>query len=116
MGLTPGAGGVGKTALAHRLCSNLLSRKILPFDAILWVSAKEEKLSDTGIEPLEPTLRSFEDVLDDILRTYGWDDAIIWDARPKEDRILQLRSLPLATQGSCCSSSTTWSGMKWTPI
>ena len=38
-----------------------------------WVSAKEEQLSDTGIEPLEPSLRSYEDVLDAVLDTYKWD-------------------------------------------
>ena len=68
-----GAGGVGKSALAHKLCSMFLSRKELPFDAIVWVSAKEEQLSDMGIEPLEPSLRSYEDVLDAVLDTYKWD-------------------------------------------
>ena len=67
-----GAGGVGKSALAHRLCERFLSRRDLPFDAIVWVSAKEEQLSDTGIEPLEPSLRSYEDVLTAVLDTYGW--------------------------------------------
>lgn len=69
-----GAGGVGKSALAHKLCTTLLDRQRLAFDAIVWTSAKEEQLSDTGIEPLEPSLRSYEDVLDAILDTYHWNE------------------------------------------
>ncbi|MEQ1845781.1 MAG: ATP-binding protein, partial [Nitrospira sp.] len=69
-----GAGGVGKSALAHRICINLLKRDIAPFDAIVWVSAKEEKLTIAGIEPINSTIRNFESVLDSILETYGWLD------------------------------------------
>lgn len=69
-----GAGGVGKSALAHRVCSNLLKMEIPPFDAFVWVSAKEEKLTVAGIAPIEPTVRNFESVLDSILETFGWLD------------------------------------------
>ena len=34
-----GAGGVGKTALAHRICASLLDRDVTPFDALIWISA-----------------------------------------------------------------------------
>lgn len=71
-----GAGGVGKSALAHQVCSNLLKRDIVAFDAIVWVSAKEEKLTVAGIEPIEPSVRNFESVLDNILETFGWIDDV----------------------------------------
>jgi tetratricopeptide (TPR) repeat protein/cold shock CspA family protein len=69
-----GAGGVGKSALAHQVCANLLKKEIPAFDAIVWVSAKEEKLTVTGIESIEPTFRNFEQVLNSILETFGWLD------------------------------------------
>lgn len=67
-----GAGGVGKTALAHQFCQNILCKSVLPFDGMVWVSAKEEKLTLKGIEPIEPTFRNYEGVLDSILETFGW--------------------------------------------
>lgn len=69
-----GAGGVGKTALAHRFCQNLLGKTEFPFDGLVWVSAKEEKLTLKGIEPIEPSFRNYEGVLDSILDTFGWLD------------------------------------------
>lgn len=72
-----GAGGVGKTALAHKFCVSLLQRSSMPFDVIVWISAKEEKLTLTGIEPIEPTFRNYEEVLDSILEVYGI-FSIIW--------------------------------------
>jgi LuxR family glucitol operon transcriptional activator len=78
-----GAGGVGKTALAHQFCQNMLSNPDLPFDGIVWVSAKEEKLTVTGIEPIEPTLQNYEDVLESILETFGWLDDL---SKPAEDK------------------------------
>jgi LuxR family glucitol operon transcriptional activator len=82
-----GAGGVGKTALAHKYCQNLLSMRTLPYDAIVWVSAKEEKLSATGIEPIEPTFRSYEEFLDSMLETFGWYDDIHKPMKDKEESV-----------------------------
>lgn len=82
-----GAGGVGKTALAHKHCQNLLSARTLPYDAIVWVSAKEEKLSATGIEPIEPTFRTYEEFLDSILETFGWYDDIRKPIKDREESV-----------------------------
>jgi len=70
-----GAGGVGKTALAHKLCDSFLSLppSKFPFDAIIWVSAKEERLSLTGIEKLDPSLKSYEDLVHAVLEIVGAD-------------------------------------------
>jgi LuxR family transcriptional regulator, glucitol operon activator len=62
-----GAGGVGKTALALRFCQHLLRAKPFPFEAIIWISAKEERLGLTGIEMVDPSLRTFDDLIDTIL-------------------------------------------------
>jgi tetratricopeptide (TPR) repeat protein len=80
-----GAGGVGKTALAHRLCASLLQEEAMHFGAIVWMSAKEETLSLTGIEPITPSIRNYEEVLDRILGVYGWDDVVQLSLEEKEE-------------------------------
>jgi LuxR family transcriptional regulator, glucitol operon activator len=82
-----GAGGMGKTAVAHRLCQNLLFKDDFPFAALVWVSAKEEKLTVTGIEPIEPTFRTYEEVLENILITFGWKDEIHKPLDKKEESV-----------------------------
>jgi len=82
-----GAGGVGKTALAHQACYSLLSKNVLPFDAIVWVSAKEERLTVTGIEPIEPSLRNYEGMLDSILGTFGWTEHLSAASEHKEENV-----------------------------
>ncbi|MBA7597491.1 hypothetical protein ES703_04494 [subsurface metagenome] len=82
-----GAGGVGKTALAHKYCQDLMRSRTFPFDAMVWVSAKEEKLSITGIEPIEPTFRTYEDFLNSILETFGWYDDINKPLPEKEESV-----------------------------
>ncbi|OFZ55449.1 MAG: hypothetical protein A3D92_19130 [Bacteroidetes bacterium RIFCSPHIGHO2_02_FULL_44_7] len=82
-----GAGGVGKTAVAHRLCQNLLRKEDFPFAALVWVSAKEEKLTVSGIEPIEPTFRNYEEVLDSVLITFGWADEVDKPLEKKEESV-----------------------------
>lgn len=67
-----GAGGVGKTALALRVVQKYLRSKNNPFDGIVWLSAKETKLSYLGIEDVEPTLRNYEELLDTVLDVMGY--------------------------------------------
>lgn len=80
-----GAGGVGKSAVAHKICSNMLMKKELPFDAIVWVSAKEEKLTISGIETIDAKLKNYESVLDSILESYKWYDEINTSIKNKEE-------------------------------
>jgi tetratricopeptide (TPR) repeat protein len=68
-----GAGGVGKTALALRTLQKLLERQTSPFDGIVWLSAKETKLSYLGIEDIEPTVKTYEELLDTIAEVMGFD-------------------------------------------
>lgn len=82
-----GAGGVGKSALAHQVCTNLLRRALPAFDAVVWVSAKEEKLTITGIEAVEPTFRNFDQVLNSILETFGWLDDLEYSTDKKLESV-----------------------------
>lgn len=66
-----GAGGVGKTALALKVVHKLLNRTPPIFDGIIWLSAKESRLSYLGIEDIEPTLKNYEQLLDSISEVMG---------------------------------------------
>ncbi|MHC1709613.1 MAG: NB-ARC domain-containing protein [Methanomassiliicoccales archaeon] len=61
-----GAGGVGKTAVALRLAYRIMNDDSNPYVAILWYSAKTNKLTDRGIVDLDPQLKSYESLLRDI--------------------------------------------------
>ena len=68
-----GAGGVGKTALALKVIQEITQKpKSSKFDAIIWLSAKENKLSPFGIEDIEPSFKSFEELLDTIINVLGF--------------------------------------------
>lgn len=68
-----GAGGVGKTSLALKVIQEITQRpKAEKYDAIIWLSAKENKLSPFGIEDIEPTLRSYDELLDTIISVLGF--------------------------------------------
>ena len=71
-----GAGGVGKTALAHYVCEDVLTNHPEAFDGLVWISAKRDRLTVTGIEEIEPTAQTFEEVLDAILSTFGFSEYI----------------------------------------
>ena len=68
-----GAGGVGKTSLALKVIQEITQRpKAEKFDAIIWLSAKENKLSPFGIEDIEPSLKSYDELLDTIINVLGF--------------------------------------------
>lgn len=75
-----GAGGVGKTALVQRVMQRILEKSAAKkFDGVVWVSAKETKLSYLGIEDIEPTIKTFEQLLDTISDVLGFgalDDSV----------------------------------------
>jgi LuxR family glucitol operon transcriptional activator len=89
-----GAGGVGKTSVAHKLCDSFwsLQGSRFPFDGIVWVSAKEERLSLTGIEKFEAGLKTYEDLIDATLQIFAPPDDL--ESLPsKKDRFDVLLSL-----------------------
>ena len=67
-----GAGGVGKTALALKVIHKYPDDSNDIFDGIIWLSAKENRLSYLGIEDIEPTLKNYEQLLDTILDVMGF--------------------------------------------
>lgn len=62
-----GAGGVGKTAVALKVAYSFLPDPHNLFEAIIWFSAKTSKLTDEGIVPLAPDIRSDMQLIEDII-------------------------------------------------
>ena len=83
-----GAGGVGKTSLAMRVLNELSLKNKDTFDYIIWLSAKDKKLSYLGIEEIEPSLKDYEELIDKILEVTGFaDDIDKKTLRDKEDTV-----------------------------
>ena len=53
-----GAGGIGKTALAMRVCHDVLDDPSSPFDNLIWVSLKTQFLTVDGIRDISEAVRS----------------------------------------------------------
>ncbi|HDZ18638.1 hypothetical protein LCGC14_1556540 [marine sediment metagenome] len=63
-----GAGGVGKTALALEVAKRIVEDEKNPFRAIIWFSAKEERLTDIEIVKIEPSIKNLQQLLNDVLQ------------------------------------------------
>lgn len=89
-----GAGGVGKTSLALRIIQELTQNPSQKkFDAIIWLSAKENRLTAIGIEDIEPTLKSYEELLDTIIEVMDFDDENDGNVEEKEKLVNQILEL-----------------------
>ena len=80
-----GAGGVGKSALTLKIVNDIIRDNIIEYDFIVWVSAKENKLSYLGIEDIEPTLKNYDELLDTILDVVGFDADSYGDDNAKKE-------------------------------
>jgi LuxR family glucitol operon transcriptional activator len=79
-----GAGGVGKTALASKVVEGFLKQSNNCFDGIIWLSAKENKLSYLGIEDVEPTIKNYEQLLETVLEVMGFPHTVDSSLESKE--------------------------------
>ena len=89
-----GTGGTGKTALTLELAYRLWQSRVPTFEAIVWISAKLERLTPTGIELIRDAQRTLDDALDAILRTVGWVDEL---RKPMSDKLGAVRIMLNAT-------------------
>ncbi|MGN7950364.1 NB-ARC domain-containing protein [Microbacterium sp. 22215] len=63
-----GEGGIGKTALALDVAYELLDSDDNPYEAILWVSLKTEKLTAYGVEELRGAIRGVDSTIRELGR------------------------------------------------
>jgi LuxR family transcriptional regulator, glucitol operon activator len=88
-----GAGGVGKTATALKVIQKVIESNPTCFDGIVFLSAKENKLSLVGIEDFEPTLKNYDELLDTILKVLMGYDSEVLSIESKENEINALFDL-----------------------
>ncbi len=62
-----GAGGIGKTALALRVCHDILDQPEFGFDRIAWVSLKTQSLTVDGIREVTAAVDSARDLVDRLI-------------------------------------------------
>lgn len=85
-----GAGGVGKTSIALKVIHEITQQSGAWFDSILWLSAKENKLSPLGIEDIEPTLKSYEELLDTFISLFGFSSELKDNSIEEKESLTEL--------------------------
>lgn len=60
-----GIGGVGKSSLAYYVCKKLQINS--SFEYIIWISAKDSRLTTNGVEKIIPELKNLDDLFERIL-------------------------------------------------
>ncbi len=83
-----GIGGVGKTALATWAALRAFEQK--SFSYIISITAKDRELTSAGIRALQPTLTSYETLIDSILEVLEFPDS---KREPLEKKEIEARSL-----------------------
>jgi len=84
-----GSGGVGKTSLALKVIQDITEKPDNKFfEAIIWLSAKENKLSDLGIEDIEPSLKNYDELLDTIIELFGFNDQMKSDIIEEKEKLV----------------------------
>lgn len=89
-----GVGGVGKTAMATWAALRSYERK--QFGFIVLITAKGRELTSSGIQALQPSLTSFEALLNNVLDVLGFPDA---KAKATEEKEAAVRSLISESNG-----------------
>lgn len=64
-----GEGGIGKTALALDACYSLVDAQDPPFEAILWVSLKNERLTADGVRTISNAVRDVSGATEELGRS-----------------------------------------------
>lgn len=88
-----GIGGIGKTAAACWAVLQAYEKQM--FEYFVSVSAKDRELTESGMRPVDPTLTSFEDLLNQILEVLGITDAKT--ESPEKREAIVRDYLPLAS-------------------
>lgn len=87
-----GIGGVGKSALAMEIAWRMaeqIKQGISPWEYIIWVSAKQDRLpaTATGIERITPGFQVLEDIFDQILLVTGFPEYVEKEVSAKKEAV-----------------------------
>lgn len=85
-----GLGGIGKSALAREAVEQALSADL--FETVVWTSAKTERFVDEGIEKIERSSYSFDQLLNDIGRQCNRLDIVPLSPEEKREAVKYLLS------------------------
>ena len=66
-----GAGGIGKTALALRVCYDIVNESSNLFDQIIWVSLKTHRLTPDGVREIAEAVHTTSMLVDHVATTTG---------------------------------------------
>jgi cold shock CspA family protein/tetratricopeptide (TPR) repeat protein len=66
-----GEGGIGKTALAVQVLYDIVDDKDLPYEAVLWVTLKTERLTGKGVEQLRDAALDFLSITGELSSAIG---------------------------------------------
>src|SRR5262245_6607063 len=83
-----GIGGAGKTALASWGVLEAYTAGM--FEYIVSVSAKDRELAASGIQPIAPSLTSFDSLLDEILEVTGFSE---YKSAYENDKVKHVREI-----------------------
>lgn len=82
-----GGGGIGKTALALRVCHDILDDPESKLERIVWVSLKTQYLTPDGIRTVVNAVDTTDDLIDRLLSAIN--APVIVDTKPTWDRVLE---------------------------
>ena len=71
-----GPGGSGKSALAYQFASQVAEAASRCIAMVLWISAKERKLSDGEISTIRPDFHGLDSALTKLLKDTGWEESL----------------------------------------
>ncbi|PIN77984.1 hypothetical protein COV14_04795 [Candidatus Woesearchaeota archaeon CG10_big_fil_rev_8_21_14_0_10_33_12] len=83
-----GIGGVGKTTLALEIARKFWDEK--KYDAIVWTTAKKNRLESTGIINIVPALSTLEELLNEIIKVFSIPELLILPLDEKKYEIKKL--------------------------
>lgn len=86
-----GAGGKGKSALAYNFAFDVKMKAPEPFQAILWLSAKQQRFLEGQVVVInEPDFFDLNTALTCLLKYYGWLEEIDNPIETRRKRVLEL--------------------------